>query len=330
MNGCSGTDGDRIANKFPFQRGKPSPSMSKDFKKALENQGYLCVKKSQQAKVVFPPLTPSIRHQILSIQRDDYENPYPNIDPEFKTFKALMEFIASLPLESMTQEEIVLYLNELEETFSANEGPFLHICNQIIFACPISADEPFLAAFKIAHQKQTEDFLFRKIQDKIDLGYHEEAKEALGDLLNSLEGQDLNKSIEGFQLMSEIYLQDKKFAEAPGILWYVKQLLSQGEWDKAFKCAQYLSAILEVAPNLYFQYELLDVLAFNENPLTEGECIPVDILRNFIILKVYQGQEKYQILPDVAKYLLKKMTDLKLEGHKVEEIKDFSLVHCKD
>ncbi|MBA3238875.1 MAG: tetratricopeptide repeat protein [Parachlamydiaceae bacterium] len=101
--------------------------------------------------------------------------------------------------------------------------------------------------------------------------------------------------------------------------------LNQKNWDKANECMKYLSAILEVAPTLCFQYELLDVMAFHENPLIEDECIPVDILRNFITLKIFQGQKKYQVLPIIAKQLLQKVTDLKLEGHKVEEIKGLCL-----
>ena len=227
VNGCGGTDGDRIANKLPFLRGKPSSSMSEDFKKALQHQGYRYIEKVRQAQVHFPKLTPTIRHQLLLIQRGDYENPYPQIDPEVKTFKALMEFIASFPLESMTQEEIKLYLDELEETFKINGGTFLKICNQVLFAHPRDADPLFQAAFK-AGQETTQEFA--QIQDKLNLGSVEEAKDDLGNILKSLKGKDIEKSISGFQLLSDIFLRDEKYPEAAGILWYAKHLDQEKRW----------------------------------------------------------------------------------------------------
>ncbi|MBA3238878.1 MAG: tetratricopeptide repeat protein [Parachlamydiaceae bacterium] len=240
VNGSTGTDADRIANKLPFLRGKPSSSMSNDFKKALQNQEYSCIEHVSQAKLIFPSLTTTIRHQLLQIHRGDYENSYPQIDPDFKTFKALMEFIASYPLESMNPEEIALYLNELEETFKTNDGPYLLICNQIVLAHPKNADEAFQAAFKQADEVGREDPVFEAIRNKMELGLSAEAKKELGKLLEAIENQDLEKSIAGFLLMSEIHLVEGKYPEAAGILWYAKRL------DKEGTCHKKIDAQLDI------------------------------------------------------------------------------------
>lgn len=207
VHGCEGTDADRIANKLPFLRKKPSSTMSSDFKKALEAKGYYVVEKRSDAKLLFPELTAQIRQQLLQIQRGDYENPYPHLDTDVRTFKALMEFIASFPLESMTQEQIELYLQELESTFQSNGGSYLKICNKILFA----------GAFQEA------------IEDEAEL---KGTKEELEVLLKEWDGVDQEKSITGFMLMSDIHLEEGKYPEAAGILWYAKRLDSTGKFHE--------------------------------------------------------------------------------------------------
>lgn len=69
-----------------------------------------------------------------------------------------------------------------------------------------------------------ESFLIKCI-----IGLYKEAKELLGKLLQDIEKKDLETSIAGFQLMSQIHLLEGKYIEAAGILWYTKRLDSDGK-----------------------------------------------------------------------------------------------------
>ena len=231
VNGTTGTDADRLANELPFLRGKPTPSMSQEYQKALKHHGYTYITYVRQAKVSFPHLTPALRHQLLNIQRGDYENPYPHIDPDFKIFKGLMEFIASFPLESMTPEEIERYILALEDTFKNNGGSFLKICNQMVLAHPQDADELFIQAFAKAQQLDNIDYQFACIMDQAESNYLAEAKDTLRTLLQSLNGKNHEKTLRGFELMSDLCLKEDQFPEAAGILWYTKRLASNPELE---------------------------------------------------------------------------------------------------
>ena len=223
VNGCTGTDADRLAYELPFLRGKPSSNMSQDFIAALEKQGYSHNRSTREAKVVFPQLTPSIRAALLNIRRGDYENPYPHIDPDLKIFKSLMEFVASFPLESMTQEQIAQYVDALEKTFITNGGPFLKICNKMVLAHPQDAEFSFKMALQKGQNFDDYAYQLELVRENYDLNFFEQAKDILGKLLKA-HWKDKNKSLEGFKLMADIFLKTDQYPEAAVILWYTKQL----------------------------------------------------------------------------------------------------------
>ena len=100
---------------------------------------------------------------------------------------------------------------------------------------------------------------------------------------------------------------------------------SLNKWDKAYECVKQLEALLGIAPTLCFKYELLDLLPFRENRLIAGECVPAEVLKHFIALKVYQGKENFKILSIISKQLLEKINGLETQGHKTEEIKNTCL-----
>lgn len=193
-----------------------------------------------------------------------------------------------------------------QKTFQENEGLFIHFLQ----------NKEYLNAYNLfstlpQHLQEAPQFLCPYMQ--------------LAILCNDLTVTTNQKHIQA----AEVALKQNNEGSIPTRMKLCLALafyqLSQSEWNKAYECILHLSPILMMAPSLCFQYELLDILTFNENPLIEGESIPVEILRDFITLKVFQGQEKNQMLQIVAKQLLQKVTDLKLEGHKIEEIKDFCL-----
>ena len=219
INGDEGTDTDQLCYKLPFLRGKPSTHMSEEFKKALQQEGYNCTENLQESKVLFPQLTPEIRQFLLNIKRGDYTNPYPNIDPNIKIFKALMEFIASFHLEFMTQEQISLYLDTIEKIFEKNGGPFLKICNKILIAHPKKASFPFRQAVEKAQELEVDEYQLERVKDQCEYGAFKEAKEILGKLLRK---KREDPSL--FVLMADVCLKNNEYPEAATLLWYAKRL----------------------------------------------------------------------------------------------------------
>ena len=128
--------------------------------------------------------------------------------------------------------------------------------------------------------------------------------------------------------LAETSLKNQKISIPTRLKLYINlanYCLNQNKWDKAYEYVQQLNSLLEIAPTLCFKYELLDLLPFRENRLIEGECIPAEVLKQFIALKYYQGKGNFKILPIIAKQLLEKIKGLETQGHKTEEMKNACL-----
>ena len=93
-----------------------------------------------------------------------------------------------------------------------------------------------------------------------------------------------------------------------------------GQWDKAL---DHLKRLAKVDSRLEAIYELLDVEALKENPQVIGESLPIDILKDYLTLKVWLGKGRTGILETVAQKLLDKIRLLPSRGHKGEEIAAF-------
>jgi tetratricopeptide (TPR) repeat protein len=148
------TDGVVLAKQHPsFIRGFSFSNIRSHVQKKLQEQGFAVQAVVKESHLYFPPLTQEIEKMICSIKQGDYENDYTDEwaahSPEwaihlkdFRTYKALMEFYASSPLEAMTVQDREAYLTALKERFDYNRGIeqssrcFLKIVNQITFACP--------------------------------------------------------------------------------------------------------------------------------------------------------------------------------------------------
>ncbi|MGZ3732704.1 MAG: methyltransferase domain-containing protein, partial [Parachlamydiaceae bacterium] len=218
VNGCEGTDADELCHKLPFLRGKPSPQMSEEFQKALNQFGYNSINFVREAKVFFPPLTREIEETLLTIQRGDYENPYLGMDENTKVFKGLMEFIASFPLEAMTTEQISAYLEALKVTFAKNHGTFLKICNKMVIAHSKKADAAFKIAFEQAQIEEASGYELELIDEKVAQGFFKEAKDMLSRRIQKTKENAL------FVRLGEICLQEGQYPEAAAIFWYAKRL----------------------------------------------------------------------------------------------------------
>lgn len=263
INGTRGSDGDCIAHECAaFMRGKPTPSMSEDIEAELKKRSYQCETYIRQAKLTFPSLTPEIEETLLHIRRGAYEYPYPDISPNTKIFKGLMEFLSSFPLESFTREEINLYLDALKRTFIKNEAPFLKICNRILVAHPPKIQErspssphtsrALWKAFKRATHPTDHIASFKRAREKLNESHYEEAKDLVGKALKELFLEQVTREhfsdayVEGFKLMSTIHLQQgnelqKKrrgmreqrdyvechYPKALALLWYAQKVAEQ-------------------------------------------------------------------------------------------------------
>lgn len=150
VNGMGDTEGDKIANAHTFMRGKPSSNMSWEYEQALTKRGYILSQETFDARLNFPLFTPQLKQFILGLQRGQYEESYANIEPSYRTAKALLEFLASYPLESMTSQEREQYLSSVEACFQINGGPYLKIYNRLIFAVPPQADGLCIKGFRQA------------------------------------------------------------------------------------------------------------------------------------------------------------------------------------
>lgn len=162
VNGTDGTESDEITRQFPkFLREKLSSTVSEDYERQLQRGGFMTKSTISKARVEFPFISDKVKDFLTKkIERGDYEEFYsePPIDPDVRTTKALMEFFASYPLESMTYDERKMYIEELERRFQKNHQEtsfgdgapqfnFLTQCNRIVFAIPNAASPEHKAKF---------------------------------------------------------------------------------------------------------------------------------------------------------------------------------------
>ena len=97
--------------------------------------------------------------------------------------------------------------------------------------------------------------------------------------------------------------------------------IDQKESQKAFDSAHPLS---NLPSSVTFTYQLLDVLAFKENQQIVEETLPLDILYSYLCLKISLQQNKNPLrLKSTAEQLLKKLSTVIVQGHKVKEIEIF-------
>ena len=218
IHGCEGTDADRLYNEHAFLCGKPSSDMTQEFKKALKSKGYDFIESICEAKLDFPPIAGRIRTFLLNIKRGDYENPYLGIDLDTKVFKALMEFIASCPLEGMTQEQILMYLEGLENTFEKNGASYLKICNKMVIAYPQKASFIFQKAIEKTLEVD-ENQLLEIVTDQCNHYFFKEAKETTAKLLRKNPQEP-----RFFTLMADVCLKNQEYPEATALLQYAKRL----------------------------------------------------------------------------------------------------------
>ena len=64
--------------------------------------------------------------------------------------------------------------------------------------------------------------------------------------------------------------------------------------------------------------------------MIEGECVPAEVLKHFIALKIYQGKQNFKILSIIAKQVLEKINGLETQGHKTQEMKNACLQYLTD
>ncbi|MBA3238877.1 MAG: tetratricopeptide repeat protein [Parachlamydiaceae bacterium] len=144
----------------------------------------------------------------------------------------LLEKIKLVALSAFAIEAVSSLTHQIKKSFNTlpidNCGPYLKIFNQMVQSHSKNADEASQIAFKHVEEGSKEEIAFEAIRNKLKSGLIAEAKKELGKLLKAIEDQDLDKSIKGFQLMSEIHLEEGKYLEAAGILWYAKYLDKEG------------------------------------------------------------------------------------------------------
>ncbi|MBA3237117.1 MAG: tetratricopeptide repeat protein [Parachlamydiaceae bacterium] len=223
VNDYQVSDPEEITQKHPsFLRGKPSAKMLREYYDDLYINRFRIIGKNIESKLLFPPLTQEIKDFILTLKRGDYEACYPNISESTRTFKALLEFIASYPLESMSVEERKFYLEEIEEKFKQNKGPSLKTIDRLLFCVPPTAGTFF--AQTIA---DVVDEVKKAAAPRLDIVQQKAVD--LEKLFNQLRFDDLcpanarNEYVEGFFQLALSFIESKNYTNGSAILWYLKR-----------------------------------------------------------------------------------------------------------
>ncbi len=223
--------------------------MSDAFKEELKSRDYECETHIIEARLLFPDITSEIESQILALCQGDYENSTP-VDTNFKTVKALMEFLAGFPLEAFTTSERLQYINCLREFFSINNGNFLKICSQIILAHPPTVDPIFARIFKELHGDilgdnewdeiiSTYQKIHKQALEEVRQGSYNQAEDRLSKALKRLDLCQRNPLVDqkiiqkglsqGYQLLAEIFMHKKLYHQATSVAWFAKRV------DSSFK-----------------------------------------------------------------------------------------------